>query len=340
MSETIPHLPDAAEHPATPEPSTNELPDDPVLQGLGAIRRLGLAAVLPALAIGDSDPVDLRVLAYKPRKRIALRAMVRNRCFIVKINAKDTSAEVGLHQAFGAHGITDHGEDRVPALLAHDLDLRVMALGWLEGSTTAHLLRHGLGRRAGELAARWLRRAVTLPLKLGKTLLPETVLRRVRKCVDALGDADAGLGEAGAVAAGILENVLPPPRPPRLVHGTFHDRNVLDLGDGVGVIDWQRFRQGPTEFDAGTFLASITRVGLREERARDAALAEKAFLTGIAGLVDERSLAWHRGAALLTLADRLLTQKRNDWLVRTHALVCESASFAAMAGWAGAQEER
>ncbi len=52
--------------------------------------------------------------------------------------------------------------------------------------------------------------------------------------------ADRGLGSAARRLARILTQTLPKNGSRRLVHGTFYARHVLDQGDGVGVIDWQR----------------------------------------------------------------------------------------------------
>src|SRR5207247_167593 len=104
--------------------------------------------------------------------------------------------------------------------------------------------------------------------------------------------------------------------------------HVLDLGDGPGVIDWQRFGQGPLELDAGMFLATIWRLGLLDETLAGQALrAEEAFLRGIAGLVDSRALAWHRAAALVRLANNMIKpiRRQGDWLGRAHALLAEAA---------------
>jgi aminoglycoside phosphotransferase (APT) family kinase protein len=94
------------------------------------------------------------------------------------------------------------------------------------------------------------------------------------------------------------------------VHGTLYDRHVLDAGDGPGVIDWQRFGQGPLELDAGVFLATVARHGLRDEAtAREAARAEQALHEGSAGVLEPRALAWYRAAALLQLARRRLRRR-------------------------------
>jgi len=90
---------------------------------------------------------------------------------------------------------------------------------------------------------------------------------------------------------------------PSLVHGTLYARHLIDLGDGPGVIDWQPFGQGPAEFDAGTFLATIWRIGPKDQRlAPEARHTEETDLPGTAGLVDAWAVAWYRAAKLLGLA--------------------------------------
>ena len=118
----------------------------------------------------------------------------------------------------------------------------------------------------------------------------------------------------------------------RVVHGALHVRNILDLGCGPGVIDWQRFGQGPVEVEAGAFLASVWRVGLGGTLAGEAARAKEAFLRGTAGLLDERALAWHLGAALLCRADRLLSRRKGDWAARAQELLGEATRIAKAAG--------
>src|SRR5256884_9004661 len=77
--------------------------------------------------------------------------------------------------------------------------------------------------------------------------------------------ADRGLGRAARRLARILTQTLPKNGLRRLVHGTFFARHVLELGDGVGVIDWERFGRGPLGLDAGMFLATTWRLGMDHE---------------------------------------------------------------------------
>src|SRR5256886_17337493 len=124
----------------------------------------------------------------------------------------------------------------------------------------SELVKVGKGSRAGQLAADWMRCAAALPLSLGPKLGSARVLYRAGEWVALLVAADPGLGKTANALARVLANTQPREEAPRLLHGTFYARHVLELGDGPGVIDWQRYGQGPSELDAGMFLATIWRV--------------------------------------------------------------------------------
>ena len=119
---------------------------------------------------------------------------------------------------------------------------------------------------------------------------------------------------------------------PCLVHGTLYARHIIDLGDGPGAIDWQQFGQGPVEFDAGTFLATIWRIGKKDQRlAAEAKHTEEAFLAGTAGLLDAWAVAWYRAAMLLRLADKY-ARRGGAQLVDAHALLSEAVRQMGAAG--------
>jgi aminoglycoside phosphotransferase (APT) family kinase protein len=288
---------------------TADLPDDPTLPGIVAIRAAGLAGAIPALGLGDG-PVELLLCGYTAGSRATLEVRAGNRRFAVKAYAEDPTQEGLLYQALAAAGLAGDSGPRVPPLLVWERELRVLVIGWLEGTPLNQLIKDGQGQRAGELAARWLWRAATLPVKLGPPFGTGRTLYQVGKSVAALGAADAALGPVAKAIANVLGRTQPREGAARLVHGTLYARHVLDLGDGPGVIDWQRFGQGPVELDAGMFLATVSRLRLRHAAvAREAARAEETFLTGTRGLLDQRALAWHRAAALLHLASRLLKRE-------------------------------
>src|SRR5204862_2446658 len=113
------------------------------------------------------------------------------------------------------------------------------------------LLSSRRGARAGELAGGWLRCAAALPVKAGLPLGAAHMVYNAGKEVVQLDAADRGLGSAARRLAGILTQTLPKNGSRRLVHGTFYARDVLDQGDGVGVIDWQRLGHGRAGLAAG-----------------------------------------------------------------------------------------
>jgi hypothetical protein len=365
--------------------ATTELPDDPALAGLAAIRAVGVAGALPALGL-DERPVEVLLRGYTPGSRATLEVRTGRRRLAVKAYAEDPAPEAELYRALAAAGLSAGSDGRAPPLLAWERDLRVLVVGWLEGPTANELVKAGRGKRAGELAAQWFRRVASLPVMLGPSRGAAHVLDRARHWIAQLGAADPALGRSAMVVGGMLA-LAPPtpgqPRPvrdalqtrtarllrrarewaaalraadpglrfataalpqratqthpgesaPRLVHGSLYARHLLDLGDGPGVIDWQDFGQGPVEFDAGTFLATVWRIGLRDDRlAGEVARAERAFLAGVAGMVDTRALAWYRATALLMLARRLVHRRDGDWLARAQALLGEAVRSAEAGG--------
>jgi len=255
------------------------------------------------------------------------------RRFAVKAYAADPATEAELYTVLATAGLKGASSVRVPPLLAWNRELRMFAIGWLEGPTAKELIERGEGRRAGELAAHWVRRTVSLPVGLGHPYGGEHFLRKAQNWVGTLAAADPALGKTASLLGGLLARTQPKEVAPLLLHGTPYSRHVLDLGDGVGLIDWDRFGQGPIELDAGIFLASTWQIGVRRESlAREVSRLEKAFLAATDGLLDERSLAWHRAAMLLRLANKIGRRPRDNWQARAAALLAEAARLAEVAG--------
>ncbi len=99
---------------------------------------------------------------------------------------------------------------------------------------------------------------------------------------------------------------------------------MLDLGGGPGVIDWDSFKQGPLELDAGTLLGWLSRhTSGHPALAAAVAEAEAALLEGISGLTDEGALLWYRAAALVKFAVRLALRKP-DRRPRSATLLAEA----------------
>src|SRR5438034_187880 len=316
---------------------TADLPDDPRLPGLMAIRDRGLARAIPAMGLAQGGGgVALVLSAYHPGARATRDAGVGQRRFAVKTFADDPAPEAALYQGRGAAGLAGGCGARVPPLLAWEHDLRVLVIGWLEGPTAHDLVKQGQGRHAGELAAQWVRRTASLPVKLGLPFGAAGMMHETRAWVGPVGTADLSVGAAARALAEALARAEPQDDGAvGLVHGTLYARHILDAGEGPGVIDWHRFGQGPAELDAGMFLATLSRLRLlRPAHAGEALRAEQAFLEGTRDLLDERALAWHRAAALLQLTERLPTAGRGDWRERAHALLGEATRLAERAAQA------
>jgi aminoglycoside phosphotransferase (APT) family kinase protein len=303
---------------------TTELPDDPALPGLVAIRAKGLAGAIPALGL-DGGPVETVLCGYTPGRRATLDARTGEQRVAIKVYADDPAQEGELYEALAVDG------PLAPPLLVFDRDLRVLVIGWLEGPTAQELVKAGQGARAGELAARWLCRMRAIGVKLGPPLGAADMLEQTVEWVAALADADPSLGAVATKLVRTLSVARPRESAPGLVHGTLYARHVLDHRDGPAVIDWNRFGQGPAELDAGMFLATISRLGLfRESVAGEAARAEEAFLAGTASFLVARAIAWYRAVALLRFSQKRLPTRRRkrDWMERAQALLGEAARVA------------
>jgi len=97
-----------------------------------------------------------------------------------------------------------------------------------------------------------------------------------------------------------------------LRHGGFYLSHVFDLVDGPGVIDWDTFRQGPVEVDAGMLCAAARWEMYRPEYERATQRAIAVFLDEVDDLVDPARLRWYRTAALLKFASHRARRGAGD----------------------------
>ena len=288
----------------------SELPDDPELPALGEIRTRGLGETLPELGLREEPAI--RICNHYPGSRATLEVRALNRRFAVKIYADDPAAEAEAYHLLAINGLASDYGPRVPRLLSWDRDRKMLALSWLEGPTLNRLVRDGKGRRAGELAAAWLRAASTLDGGIGPPRSGGYMLYRVGMAVIALTATDAGLGSNAMGTANILVRTQPEEGKRHLVHGTLYARHIFDTGDGPGVIDWNKVGQGPLEMDAGMILATISRTAWRhKDSADEAERATEALLEGTRGLVEQNSLEWYWTASLLRLSARGVETEMN-----------------------------
>jgi aminoglycoside phosphotransferase (APT) family kinase protein len=145
-----------------------------------------------------------------------------------------------------------------------------------------------------------------------------------------LGRGSPDLGRVADVLVAALEAMIPPASRPVLVHGSYSHSHVFDLGTGPGVVDWDGFRQGAIELDAGRFLAGLSSLAAGRRRLRDeAGRAGTAFATEVAPLVDPGLLTWYRAAALLRLAYYASVRRPGRWESRAGELMAEGRALLA-----------
>jgi len=224
--------------------STGRLPEDPALPALEAIRIKGLARAIPGLEL-DNDPVELRLCNYVAGSRATFEARVGDRRFAVKAYAEDPAPEAQLYRRLSRMGLGGDFGARVPKLITTSRELKVLVMSWLEGRPLSHLVRRGLGERAGQLAASWLWHASRRRIRVGPPCGPGRMLYQAGVSAGVLGASDRLLGADAKEATKKLIRRQPAEKSRQLVHGTLYARHILDLGDGPGVIDWQQFGQGP-----------------------------------------------------------------------------------------------
>lgn len=306
--------------------SLASLPDDAALPALAAIRASGLAEAMPMLGL-DGRPIEITLRGYTAGRRATLEVRSTDRRIAVKAYAESPDSEARLYTTLdgGCGGV------RVPRLVGWDRDLRVIAIEWLEGPPLTNTIRDGEGRRAGELAATWLRRAVDLPVRFGPPVGADSLLEKALRWADDLGAAEAELGRIASAVARRLAATPPPERAPHLVHGSLYGRHILDMGDGPGLIDWDCFGQGAAELDAAVFLSATWRMGLRPQRREACAQAIEAFLACARGLLDHSALAWYRAVTMLRLAHKKTHRSDDDALGAARPLLAEAGRLVATA---------
>ena len=315
--------------PTGPWRSAPPMTDDPALPALEILRDTGLADAFPELRLGDIPP-DLRLCNYVPGSRATFEIRAGDRRFAVKMYVDDPSSEVQLYRKLARLGLSKDFGARAPRLLAWDPELKMIVTSWLDGPTVAHLVKEGHGARGGTLAAQWLWHATRRRVRLGPPRGRTHALYQAGLAAGALSAVDSNLGAAAKAVAKVLVQTKIREQSPNLVHGTLYARHIFDLGDGPGVIDWQQFGQGPVEVDAGMFLATISRIGLRQESvAREATRAKEVFLEKTEHLLDLHALSWYWAAGLLhRAASGLRTGRKEKPSADAEALVEEAAAHA------------
>ena len=288
------------------------LPVDAALPALANAHYEALAAALARVGLQGARAVS--VLRYNPGKRCTLAvASDTDRC-IVKLfaDAATVLAVSTVHKVLAGAGLASGRGPTVPRLVGLDTDAALIVTEMYAAAPATELVERGDADRAGRLAAQWLQAAIKPGVALGDPYDPPHVLDDVQRYVRTIGSAAGELGaRAGAMRDQLAAN-MPPPGCTDLRHGGFYLSHVFDLVDGPGVIDWDTFRQGPVEVDAGMLCAAARWEMYQPEYERATQRAIAVFLEEVDDLVDPARLRWYRTAALLKFASHRARRGAGD----------------------------
>jgi hypothetical protein len=312
-------------------PSTT-LPEDRDIPALASAAEEGLDSVLARVGIRTAG-THARVAKHHPGERCTLLVEGGREPLVVKCYSHDPTPEAEMLEVLRAKGLASGRAPTAAPLVACEPALSVLVTRSLPGPSAWDLVRNGAGERAGMLAAAWLRRALEARLEVGEHHGVDYVLGHARSRARMIGRVDPALGTAAGDVADALEASPPAETGRAFLHGSFYANHVLDSGGGPGIIDWDRFRQGPIEFDVAMFLATLSRLAtLKPELAPHTQAAARALTTGMSEFIDAQALAWQQAAALLTLAKRVVWRRRQRWRQRAGALISEAGELASASG--------
>jgi hypothetical protein len=300
-----------------------ELPDDPGIRALAAMREQGVEAVLRDAGVASAGG-EVALAQHHPGLRCTFLVGTGEERLVVKAYPEPThpAAVAELLERLRAAGLASGRAPTAQPLVAFHPPLSLLVTRWIEGSSTRDLIVRGEGIRAGELAAAWLRAVSELEVDVGRLFGPERAVKDAGKSAATIAGANAALGREAAAIVAAMEARRPPGDGVGVSNGSFRPKHVLDLGDGPGVIDWDGFRRGALELDGGMFLAGLAQlVEERPEVATGADATARAFHEGLGGLVGEGVLAWYEARALLRLARYDSDPASPRWRARATALV-------------------
>jgi hypothetical protein len=301
------------------------VPED---HGIPALRALAVEGFQPVLArAGVRDRVEkVRLVGHQPGRCI-FEVTCSGRRLAVKAYSPARTAALDVCEWLEGNGLASGRAPTIPPIVACSRPMGLLVTAWLRGASGRELIDAGRPARAGELAAEWLRVESGLSAEFGRSYGAEAALQDVAQWARRIGRADAELGTHASAVHARLREALPPSAHRGVRHGDFSPEHVLDLGDGPGVIDWDGFRRGALELDIARFLAALSWLaGERPGLSERAAKASAALVSGVNGLLDERSLAWYRAAVHVRLAKKLCREvpRRAGWQERARSLLAEA----------------
>lgn len=153
---------------------TADLPDDPALPGLTAIRASGVRDTLPDLGL-DDNAIEVLLCGYSPGERATLGVRAGPRRLAVKAYARDPAGEAALYKALESTGLVAHLGVRVRGQTGGVLD--ESALIWHQATALVRLASKPVGVAGGErLQARRKPEPRALAIVRARALLDEAAL--------------------------------------------------------------------------------------------------------------------------------------------------------------------
>jgi hypothetical protein len=272
---------------------------------------LPLAAAMPGLARTG----HVEVLAWRPGRRLVLRLDRGGGSLVLKGHRPRRSADAAARHVAASAALAG-GQVSAAELLAHDAAGACLTFRRVEGralllsaASQEHFFRLGAALR--EAQARPAPEELPAHGPQDELDLLERLAARVALAACALPAGYAELRER--------LGTLPPPEPSALVfaHRDLHDRQVLDTGSGLVLLDFDLAARADPLLDAANLLAHLKLRALQgASGASDdsALLLGRALLDGLDGRHDEgfaRRLRFYQATTFLRLL--LIYRLRPRW---------------------------
>ena len=328
-----------------------EFPDDPRLPALTVTRdRDALAAALSSVLSDGAARLEftgvgrnLRLIRYKPGARLIMRCRTRwldrhtgerlaYRCLLrfdrAAVDPRREALQRRLEDGAAASFV-------VPRVLFRAPGLGCTRTAWVEGESLSRALRDDARRddaltaSATVLADLHALDTGGLPaVSLGDHLLSMTARRQrlggyppaLRERLDHLHDQLQRLAAATV------------PGPIGLVHGDFHQGQLLLTDQAPCLLDLDRAHRGETLADVGAFVAQLEVLGLRGRLAgatETGAGFVAAWERAAGAVADSRRLRLWVGVALLAATVKELRRLRPDWRGRADTLAARALDIVA-----------
>jgi hypothetical protein len=200
----------------------------------------------------------------------------------------------------------------VPTTIAIDVPAQMLVTDAFSGPTIADVVANGQPVRAAQLVAGWFIDVAPAKLSIGKTVDDDAMISKLRANTAQL--ADATLASRLCRVLDVLESKRPDRQTLGLAHGSFKLDHLHDCGSAVGVIDWDGYFHGAVEHDAGTFLATATRLAIESPPLESAMKeARNAFCAAVDGVLHRPAVTWYEARAFGKIVCKLSRAQTPGW---------------------------